>query len=208
MSGGDDAIKTKKPGWPSDAEIVADGWVRISRRERLIQSSARASQYFWIDFPRDAYTPEFVGEHPGVVIRGGKALNDTCIVVPVTSDPNGIGRYTHQLSWNPNPKGQRDGIIAYAICNHLYTVNVCRLRPIESVYGNPIYPRVLPVDFAKIQELLTLALFPTQPQTERIIAEKVESEAKSPKTADETNLVTGRKVLSIQSFKKNLSGNS
>lgn len=150
--------------FPSDEELVQAGWVRISRRERRIQSSTRARQYYWVDFPHDAYAPEFVGEHPGVVIRGGQSLHATSIVVPVTSQPQKDERYVHKLLQNPNPVGHRDGIGAYVICNHLYTVNICRLRPILDPKGRPIYPRVEQADFEGICELIRKALFPPGPK--------------------------------------------
>jgi hypothetical protein len=48
--------------WPTDSELKDAGWVKISRRERKILSRPRARQYYWVDFPHDAYAPEFVGE--------------------------------------------------------------------------------------------------------------------------------------------------
>jgi uncharacterized protein YifN (PemK superfamily) len=149
--------------WPSDEEIEKAGWVRLSRRERLIQSRARAGQYYWVDFPHDAYAPEFVGEHPGVVIRGGNALHSTSIIVPITSKPQAEARYVHKLSKNPSPKGQRDRIDVFAICDHLYTVNVCRLRPLFDLRGGKIYPYVADVDFKAIRDLVQKALFPPGP---------------------------------------------
>jgi hypothetical protein len=63
--------------FPTDGELDAAGWVRKSRRDRRILSRPRVGQYCWVDFPHDAYVPEFVGEHPGVVIRAARSLNDT-----------------------------------------------------------------------------------------------------------------------------------
>src|SRR3546814_9470875 len=39
---------------------------------------------YWVDFPHDAYVPEFVNEHPGIIIRAANSLSDTCIILPVT----------------------------------------------------------------------------------------------------------------------------
>lgn len=92
-----DILRPKRM-FPSDDEIRAAGWVRISRRDRLITSTPRVGQYFWIDFPHDAYPPEFVGEHPGIVVRAARQIHDTCIVVPLTSTPQVEAKHTHQLT--------------------------------------------------------------------------------------------------------------
>jgi uncharacterized protein YifN (PemK superfamily) len=148
--------------WPRDEELEKAGWVKISRRERRILSAPRVRQYYWIDFPHDAYAPEFVGEHPGIVIRGG-ALHDTCIIVPVTSKPQPDMKYVHKLSKNPNPVGHSRGVDAHVICSHLYTVNICRLRPVLDTKGNHMYPRIDQLDFEAICGLVRLALFPPGP---------------------------------------------
>lgn len=52
------------PRFPSDEELLNAGWVRTSRRDRLILSVPCVGEVYWVDFPRDAYAPEFEGEHP------------------------------------------------------------------------------------------------------------------------------------------------
>lgn len=126
---------------PTAADLRSAGWVRTSRRERLIQSTPRVGRYFWIDFPHDAYPPEFVGEHPGIVIRAARRLHDTCIVVPLTSRPQPGVPHAYGLKRNPNPKGEADGVIACAICDHLYTIHIARLRPLRDRTNRPFYPR-------------------------------------------------------------------
>ncbi len=180
--------------WPKDEELEAAGWIKRSRRDRRILSAPRPRQYYWVDFPRDAYAPEFVGEHPGVVVRGGTALHSTCIVVPVTSKPQAEARYVHKLSENPNPAGKRDGIEAFAVCDHLYTVNVCRLRPILSLKGGPIYPRVLEEDFEAIKGLVTKALFPPGPANPQPTA-KYEEE--KPAETEPKAMGNRRKILTL-----------
>lgn len=114
---------------PSLDEICAKhGLLKPSRRDRLIKSTPRVSQCYWVDFPHDAYAPEFVGEHPGIVIRAAQAFTDTCIIVPVTSTPQDTKKHIHQLSKNPNRKYPNTTV--WAVCNHLYTINLLRLRPI------------------------------------------------------------------------------
>ncbi len=127
---------------PDDESLHRAGWVRISRRSRRILSRPRVGQAYWVDFPHDAYEPEFVDEHPGVVVRAARSLYDTCIVVPLTTRPQGEERHVHRLTVNPNPLSSAKGVVSFAICDHLYTVNICRLRPILNKRGQPIYPRV------------------------------------------------------------------
>ncbi|HEY8288374.1 MAG TPA: type II toxin-antitoxin system PemK/MazF family toxin [Acetobacteraceae bacterium] len=144
--------------WPSDDAIIAAGWVRRSRRDRLIISRPRVGQYFWVDFPHDAYAPEFVGEHPGIVVRAARDLHDTCIIVPLTSRPQGGARHAHRLARNPNPRGHGEGITAWAVCDHLYTVHLARLRPIHDRYGRPAYPTADHADLLAIFSAIRGAL--------------------------------------------------
>jgi uncharacterized protein YifN (PemK superfamily) len=153
--------------FPKHDEIVQAGYVPISRRERRILSRPRIGQMYWVDFPHDAYAPEFVNEHPGIVIRAANSLHDTCIILPVTSAQQKAGTHFHQLSKNPNPKGHAEGRIAYVVCDHFYTVHINRLRPVLSLRGQPIFPKVEPDDltaiFAIIQAVLGAAFTPAQP---------------------------------------------
>ncbi|WP_395612763.1 type II toxin-antitoxin system PemK/MazF family toxin [Allosphingosinicella sp.] len=152
--------------FPQHHEIVAAGYVPISRRERRIISRPRVGQMYWIDFPHDAYAPEFVNEHPGIVIRAAKSLHDTCIILPVTSSEQKAGTHFHELSTNPNPKGEADGITAYVVCDHIYTVNINRLRPLVWE-GKAIYPRVEQHDmdaiFGVLKQVLAGAFAPPPP---------------------------------------------
>ena len=151
--------------FPHHHEIIKAGYVPISRRERRIVSRPRVGQMYWIDFPHDAYAPEFVNEHPGIVIRAANTLHDTCIILPVTSAQQKAGTHFHELSKNPNPKGEAEGRIAYVVCDHLYTVNINRLRPLVHK-GNAIFPKVEPQDliaiFKVVQTVLGAAFAPAQ----------------------------------------------
>lgn len=147
--------------FPQHHEIIKAGYIPISRRERRIQSRPRVGQMYWVDFPHDAYVPEFVNEHPGIVIRAANSLHDTCIILPVTSAQQKAGTHFHQLSKNPNPKGHAEGRTAYVVCDHLYTVHVNRLRAVLSLKGYPIFPKVEPHDmvaiFGIVEKVLALA---------------------------------------------------
>lgn len=147
--------------FPQHHEIIKAGYIPISRRERRIQSRPRVGQMYWVDFPHDAYVPEFVNEHPGIVIRAANSLHDTCIILPVTSAQQKAGTHFHQLSKNPNPKGHAEGRTAYVVCDHLYTVHVNRLRAVLSLKGHPVFPKVEAHDMAAIfgivEKVLALA---------------------------------------------------
>lgn len=144
---------------PPDDILRAAGWIPASRRTRRIQSRPRFGQYYWVDFPHDAYAPEFVGEHPGIVIRAAKKLDhDTCVVVPVTSKPQGESPHIHKLEVNPNPDGKANGVEAYVVCDHFYTVSICRLRPVVDPTGRAIFPKINESDLAGISKCVVRAL--------------------------------------------------
>jgi uncharacterized protein YifN (PemK superfamily) len=102
-----------------------EGWIRRTRKQHNLHGTPRVGQVFWVVFPADAYAPEFEGEHPGVVVRAAQSMSDTCIVVPLTHRPAVTNIHAHKLVKNPNPDDSDDG---WAICNHLYTVSLGRLR--------------------------------------------------------------------------------
>lgn len=145
--------------FPTHEEIVQAGYVPLSRRAGRLTSRPRVSQMYWVDFPHDAYAPEFEREHPGIIVRAANRLqNDTCIVLPVTSASQKAGTHFHQLAENPNPKGRDKGIIAYVVCDHLYTVNTNRLRPLVSARGRPVFPKVGSDDMNAIFQILEKVL--------------------------------------------------
>ena len=135
--------------FPPDEEMALAGWVRISRRQRLILSRPRFQQVYWVDFPHDAYAPEFVGEHPGIVIRSAGNLNEPCVVVPLTSRDQGARPHTYKLTRNPNPRSNGD---SWAVCDHLYTISLCRLRPFLDRFKQNAYPKVSDVDMREISK--------------------------------------------------------
>jgi uncharacterized protein YifN (PemK superfamily) len=157
-----------------DELCARHGLIKPSRRNRLIQSTPRVAQYFWVDFPHDAYQPEFVGEHPGIVIRAARTLQDTCIIVPVTSTPQRQAKHTHKLHNNPNPQ-YRDREV-WAVCDHLYTIHTARLRPVKADRLHAIYPRVSAEDMSAIYACIRDALPNVFPVPEAIaVISEVES---------------------------------
>lgn len=111
--------------------IEAAGYVRKGRRDHTLHGTPRVGQVFWVDFPTDAYLPEFVGEHPAVVVRAAQRMSDPVVVVPLTHSLNINNPHAHKLKKNPDKTDRRD---AYAICDHLYTVSLGRLRRFEQKY--------------------------------------------------------------------------
>jgi len=141
--------------FPTDEELAQAGWIRASRRQRLILSRARFQQAYWVDFPHDAYAPEFVGEHPGVVIRSAGNLNEPCVVIPLTSRDQGARPHTYKLAHNPNPRSSSD---CWAVCDHLYTVSLGRLRPFLNRFKQNSYPKVTDLDMHEITKRVKTAL--------------------------------------------------
>ena len=145
--------------FPSDADLLAAGWIKASRRHRRIISRPRVGQVYWIDFPHDVYPPEFMGEHPGIIIRAAQNLHGTCIIVPVTSKSQSDASHTHTLTVNPIPSVRQNLIQSHVVCDHLYTVHVNRLRPIIAKHNRPIYPKISAHDLQIIVSKIQSALF-------------------------------------------------
>ena len=139
------------------AAVTAAGYVLKGRREHNLHGTPRVGQVFWVDFPVDAYSPEFVGEHPAVIVRAARRLSDPCIVVPLTHSPNIDTPHAYRLTRNPN---RRDRADAWAICSHLYTVALGRLRRFEQrsfqfdVYLDPVDLEAI---FAQVRKALARA---------------------------------------------------
>jgi len=131
-------VSTKAPPNIDDL-CLQRGFLRPSRRDRIIKSTPRVGRYYWVDYPHDAYAPEFMGPHPGVVIRAAKDYGDPCSVIPITSQEQPAASHIHKLSKNPNPLEPAKPV--WAICSHIYTVSMARLRPVY-VGGKPVFPKV------------------------------------------------------------------
>ena len=139
-----------------DEICTKHGLLKPSRRDRIITSTPRVGQCYWVDFAHDAYPPEFIGEHPGIVIRAAQSFADTCIIVPVTSTPQEVKRHVHKLSKNPNRKYSDTPV--WAVCNHLYTIHLARLRPIFDHYGASAPARATKEDMEAIYACIRHAL--------------------------------------------------
>lgn len=138
-----------------EAELHAAGWVRKSRRSHTLHSTPRVGQVFWVNFAKDNFSPEFEGEHPAVVVRAARRLSDTCIIVPLTHRVQVENPHALKLRRNPNKDDPED---AWAVCDHIYTVALGRLRRMRTRKGNTA-PVAIDSDdlasiFSKIQRVL------------------------------------------------------
>jgi uncharacterized protein YifN (PemK superfamily) len=141
-----------------------------SPMRRVLTRTPRIGQYFWVDFPADHVPPEFVEPHPGIVIRAARILDGTCIIVPVTTKPQTDLKHAHPLARNPNPNDPAKQ--AWAVCDHLYTLHVARLRPVwnKQTMRND-FPKVDQADMDAIYACIRNALHNVFPVTTTIITE-------------------------------------
>lgn len=147
-----------EPIIPEDAVLEKAGWVKISRRDKQITRSPRVSEVFWVDFAHDAYAPEMVGEHPGVVIRAARNFQHTCLIVPLASADQQGNPFGYKLTRNPDPKGRRDGRDSWAVCDHIYTIHPHRLRHLVDLKGRSDFVKMNPTDLHAIFALVCKAL--------------------------------------------------
>jgi uncharacterized protein YifN (PemK superfamily) len=144
-------------------DLAVRGWIQRTRRQHSLHGTPRVGQVFWIDFPSDAYAPEFENEHPGIIVRAAQSMSDTTIIIPMTHRPAENNPHAHKLTKNPNRDDPDD---AWAICNHLYTVSLGRLRRLKRRgYDQDI--RIAEEDkkeiFTKIQRALHVVFASPQP---------------------------------------------
>ena len=169
----DDAIR-----YVSSDDLAARGWIQRTRRQHSLHGTPRVGQVFWVDFPSDAYAPEFEREHPGIVVRAAQSMKETCIIVPLTHRPAENNPHAHKLIKNPNRDDPED---AWAICNHLYTVSLGRLRRLKQRgYDRDIW--IADEDkkeiFTKIQRVLHVVFAAPQP----VMAPSAQPRPLGPKT--------------------------
>lgn len=146
--------------FPTDEELKNAGWIRRSRRPHNLHSTPRVGQVYWVDFPTDAYSPEFEEMHPGVIIRAARTFADHCIVIPLTHREQRNNPHAYKLMKNPRPD---DSAASWAVCDHIYTIALGPLRPITNRHGKPLNPRVdLTAIFTRIQGVLA-AVFTAPP---------------------------------------------
>ncbi len=172
MSDRDFEVRARAEGWVKSNELLRNfsdndlrlaGLTRVTRRQHNLHGTPRVGQVFWVDFPADAYAPEFENEHPGVVVRAARNMADSCIIVPLTHRAATANIHAYKLSQNPNPN---DALDAWAICDHLYTVSLGRLRRFQR-RGKDYDARLVDSDkqaiFSKIQRSLPMVFSTSSP---------------------------------------------
>jgi mRNA interferase MazF len=101
-----------------------------------ITAAAKHGQLYWCDFWRDAQLPEMWKTRPIMVLSYKNTLSGPCLVVPLTTDPQGESPWGWELSRS------LDGRRNWAVCNHLYTV-----APSRFTQARGKIPRVSDTDF-------------------------------------------------------------
>jgi mRNA interferase MazF len=98
---------------------------RPERVKPRIVAAPKHGQIYWCDFWLDAQLPEMWKTRPVVVLSYKNTLHGPCLVVPITTQPQGNSPWAWELS------GSLDGRQSWAVCNHLYTVATSRLSQVK-----------------------------------------------------------------------------
>lgn len=110
-----------------------------ARVQPRIKAAPKHGQVYWCDFPLDAQLPEMWKTRPVVVISYKNFLHGPCLVVPLTTEPQGNSPWAWELSLD------LDGRRHWVICNHLYTVAPSRFSQIKGAI-----PRIDKAEFNEI----------------------------------------------------------
>ncbi len=89
---------------------------RPPRVQPRITAAPKLAQIYWCDFPRDAQLPEMWKTRPVVVVSYKNTLHGPCLVVPLTTEPQGGSPWAWELATS------LDGRRTWVVCNHLCTV--------------------------------------------------------------------------------------
>jgi mRNA interferase MazF len=119
------------------------------RVQPRIIAAPKAGQVYWCDFWRDAQLPEMWKTRPVIVISYKNTLHGPCLVVPLSTEPQGNSPWAWELSFS------LDGRKTYVVCNHLYTVAPSRF----STFPGKI-PRLADQEFNEVLKRIS-AWLPT-----------------------------------------------
>jgi mRNA interferase MazF len=114
------------------------------RVQPRIIAAPKHGQLYWCDFWLDAHLPEFWKTRPVVVLSYKNTLSGPCLVVPLTTEPQGSSPWAWELA------DSIDGRRSWVVCNHLYTVAPSRFSQIKGKI-----PRVSNSDFNEILSRVT-----------------------------------------------------
>lgn len=117
---------------------------RPPRVQLRIVAAPKLGQIYWCDFPRDAQLPEMWKTRPVVVMSYKNTLHGPCLVVPLTTEPQGNSPWAWELATS------LDGRRTWVVCNHPYTVAPSRF----STFPGKI-PRVPNAEFNEILKRIT-----------------------------------------------------
>ncbi len=120
---------------------------RPRRVQPRIIAAPKHGQIYWCDFWLDAQLPEMWKTRPVVVLSYKNTLHGPCLVVPITTEPQGNSPWAWELSVSID--GQRN----WVICNHLSTVAPSRLSQVK---GKIL--RAANADFNEILKRVTMWL--------------------------------------------------
>ena len=98
---------------------------RPRRVQPRIVAAPKHGQIYWCDFWLDAQLPEMWKTRPVVVLSYKNTLHGPCLVLPVTTEPQGNSPWAWELSVSI------DGRRNWVVCNHLYTVAPSRLSQVR-----------------------------------------------------------------------------
>jgi mRNA interferase MazF len=99
--------------------------LRPRRVQPRIIAAPKHGQIYWCDFWLDAQLPEMWKTRPIVVLSYKNTLHGPCLVVPVTTEPQGTSPWAWEISVSI------DGRRNWVVCNHLYTVAPSRLSQVR-----------------------------------------------------------------------------
>jgi mRNA interferase MazF len=108
----------------NDAAPPPEGSKREHKPRRVqprIIAAPKHGQIYWCDFWLDAQLPERWKTRPVVVLSYKNTLHGPCLVVPLTTEPQGDSPWAWEVSVSI------DGRRNWAVCNHLYTIAPSRL---------------------------------------------------------------------------------
>jgi len=96
---------------------------RPRRVQPRITAAPKLGQIYWCDFWLDAQLPEMWKTRPVVVLSYKNTLYGPCLVVPLTTEPQGNSPWAFEVSVSI------DGHRNWTVCNYLYTTAPNRLSP-------------------------------------------------------------------------------
>jgi len=114
------------------------------RVQPRIIAAPKHGQIYWCDFWLDAQLPEMWKTRPVVVLSYKNTLHGPCLVVPMTTDPQGNSPWAWELSVSI------DGRRNWVVCNDLHTIAPSRLSPEKGTI-----PRVPHAEFNEILQPVT-----------------------------------------------------